>query len=102
MAKDHRRQWVFMGAAFLAVLGLAVAALAVTGIDPEGIRRALRLTARFSFVLFWCAYTGGSLRRPVRRPISCYGPTWARPGLILRRIPFGTPAAYHFFVSPIA
>ena len=61
MAKDHRKQWVFMGAAFLVALGLAVAVLAVSGIDPEGIRRALRLIARFSFVLFWCAYAGGSL-----------------------------------------
>ena len=61
MPKDHRKQWVFMGAAFLVALGLAVAVLAGSGIDPEGIRRALRLIARFSFVLFWCAYAGGSL-----------------------------------------
>ena len=60
MAND-RKQWVFMGTACLVALGLAVAVLAVSGIDPEGIRRALRVTARFSFALFWCAYAGGSL-----------------------------------------
>ena len=61
MASDHRKKWVFMGISSLVALGLAAAVLAVSGIDPEGIRRALRLTARFSFVLFWCAYAGGSL-----------------------------------------
>lgn len=61
MTKGARTTGLFMGAACLAALGLAVAVLAASGIDAEGIRRALRLTARFSFVLFWCAYAGGSL-----------------------------------------
>ena len=61
MATDHRTQWVFVFASGLGALGLAVAVLAVSGIDPEGIRRSLRVTARFSFILFWCAYAGGSL-----------------------------------------
>ena len=57
----QRNQWMFMGAATLAAIGVATAVLAISGIDPEGIRRALRLTARFSFLLFWCAYAGGAL-----------------------------------------
>jgi hypothetical protein len=61
MVKDTREAGVRMGAAFIAALMLAIAVMAVSGIDPQGIRRALRLTARFSFVLFWCAYAGGSL-----------------------------------------
>ena len=40
---------------------LAVLVLTIGGIDADNLRRALRLTARFSFLPFWCAYAGGSL-----------------------------------------
>ncbi len=63
-AHKRRTTGLFMGAAFIAALGLAAAVLVVSGTDAESIRRALRLTARFSFLLFWCAYAGGSLAAP--------------------------------------
>lgn len=47
--------------AFIVALGLTAVVLASNGTNGEGIRRALRLTARFSFLLFWCAYASGSL-----------------------------------------
>jgi hypothetical protein len=46
---------------FVAALSLAVLVLTIGGIDADNLRRALRLTARFSFLPFWCAYAGGSL-----------------------------------------
>ena len=46
---------------FVVALSLAVLVLTIGGIDADNLRRALRLTARFSFLLFWCAYAGGSL-----------------------------------------
>lgn len=55
------KPWRLMGIAALVAFGLAAIVLAISGLDPEGIRRALRMTARFSFLLFWCAYAGGSL-----------------------------------------
>ena len=58
-----------MGAAFCAALGLAAAVLATRGTDATGIRRALAVTARFSFLLFWLAYAGGALA-------ALFGPTF--------------------------
>jgi hypothetical protein len=51
-----------MGAAFGTALGMAAVTLAVSGFGTTGLVRALRLTARFSFLLFWTAYAGGALR----------------------------------------
>jgi hypothetical protein len=51
---------VWMSAAFCIALALAIAVLAVFGANAEGIVIALRLTARFSFLLFFLAYVGGS------------------------------------------
>jgi hypothetical protein len=51
---------VWMGAAFLAALGLAGAALALAGIGDKGFGDALQLTGRWSFLLFWPAYVGGA------------------------------------------
>jgi hypothetical protein len=48
---------LWIGAAFLAALSLAVAILATTG----DIGKALRLTARFSFLVFWPAYAGSAI-----------------------------------------
>jgi len=57
---------VWMGAAFAIALVLAGATFAVIGID---IVQALRLTARWSFLLFWLAYTGGAIA-------TLFGPTF--------------------------
>jgi hypothetical protein len=59
--KHRHTTALWMGAAFCASLGLAVVVLTVSGADTRGIQRALRLTARFSFLLFWFAYAGGAL-----------------------------------------
>jgi hypothetical protein len=53
--------WGWMGGAFAVALGLAASVLTVHGVDANGIGAALRLTARWSFLLFWMAYTGKAL-----------------------------------------
>jgi hypothetical protein len=52
---------LWMGVAFGVALALAVAVLAAKGTDDKSIRVALRVTARWSFVLFWVAYAGGAM-----------------------------------------
>jgi hypothetical protein len=42
---------------------LAAAVFAVAGADKESIGIALRLTARWSFLLFWLAYAGGAMAK---------------------------------------
>jgi hypothetical protein len=61
MSKDTCKRLMFMGVAFITAAVLAFAVLSVSGINTDGIKRALRFTARFSFLLFWMAYSGGSL-----------------------------------------
>jgi hypothetical protein len=56
-----RRTFVAIAIAFLAALMLAAVIIAIGGTHADNIERALRLTARFSFLLFWCAYAGSSL-----------------------------------------
>jgi len=51
--------WAVM--ALVVALGLAATALGVNGTDPDGLRVALRLTGRWSFLLFWLAYAGGAM-----------------------------------------
>ncbi len=51
----------WLAAAFGAELGLAIIALGLEGPGETGTRLALVITARFSFLLFWLAYTGGAL-----------------------------------------
>jgi hypothetical protein len=50
-----------MGSAFCAALGLAALALAALGPGVPGTIVALKVTARFSFLLFWLAYAGGAM-----------------------------------------
>jgi hypothetical protein len=50
-----------MGAAFAVALALAMAVLARKGAGQGGIILALRITARWSFLVFWPAYAGGAL-----------------------------------------
>jgi len=52
---------LWMGMAFGVALGLATGVLAINGSDPQGLVIALRLTARWSFLLFWLAYAGGAM-----------------------------------------
>jgi hypothetical protein len=52
-----------MAAAFLVCLILAAAVLAAFGAGERGTILALRLTARWCFLLFWLAYAGGPLAK---------------------------------------
>ena len=52
---------VWIGSAFCAALGLAALVLWIVGPGVKGTILALQLTARFSFLLFWSAYTAGAL-----------------------------------------
>ena len=53
----------WMVAAFLIAVASAAVVLATFGVGEQGTTIALRLTARWSFVLFWLAYTGGATAR---------------------------------------
>jgi hypothetical protein len=60
MAQKHNIQRA-MGAAFGIALAITLAVLVFHGTDNKSTRLALELTARWSFVLFWLAYAGGTL-----------------------------------------
>ena len=60
-AKRRFDSLVWNGTAFAIAVALATAILAVEGTDPESLRDALRLTGRWSFLVFWLAYAGGSI-----------------------------------------
>lgn len=51
----------WMGIAFGVALGVAAVVLAVNGSAAKGLVPALQLTARWAFLLFWLAYTGGAM-----------------------------------------
>ena len=65
----HRVGWRCDSALSMIVVGFVTASalagivLALFGAEERGTILALRLTARWSFVLFWLAYTGGALAR---------------------------------------
>lgn len=52
-----------MAAAFIVSLALAAIVLTVAGAGEHGTALALRVTARWCFVLFWLAYAGGALAK---------------------------------------
>jgi hypothetical protein len=52
---------VWMIGALGGALALAVAVLAGYGTGPDGIREAVRYTARWSFLFFWFSYVGGAM-----------------------------------------
>ena len=52
-----------MAAAFVIALALAAIAFANLGAGDQGTFVALRLTARWSFLLFWFAYAGGAITK---------------------------------------
>lgn len=56
--------------AFLAALGLAGVSLATFGADTAGLKHALAITARFSYLWFWPAYAGSALAVTLGRKFS--------------------------------
>lgn len=52
---------LWMSVAFGVAFTLAAVVLTVIGTDAKSIGVALRLTARWSFLLFWMAYAGGAM-----------------------------------------
>src|ERR1700739_2690181 len=69
-----------MGAAFLIAFVLAIIVLAVFGAGEHGTDLALRVTARWSFLLFWLAYAGRAMAwlcgpRARTGPFLRFGPT---------------------------
>jgi hypothetical protein len=53
----------WMAAAFVVCLALAAIVLALAGAGENGTALALRVTARWCFLLFWPAYAGGAVAR---------------------------------------
>jgi hypothetical protein len=56
-----RKSGTLVGAAFGIALAITATVLLLRGADNKSIRLALELTARWSFLLFWLAYTCGAL-----------------------------------------
>lgn len=52
---------LWMGTAFAVALGIAAVVLAVNGSAAKGLVPALQMTARWAFLPFWVAYTGGAM-----------------------------------------
>src|SRR5260221_7719111 len=52
---------IWMGTAFAIALAVAALVLILDGAENAGVRLALELTARWSFLLFWLAYAGNSV-----------------------------------------
>jgi hypothetical protein len=79
----------WMAASLGAALLLAIMVLAVMGADAHGTSTALRVTGRFSYLLFWPAYAGGSLAKLVgprlallARRARCFGLAFAAAHLV--------------------
>lgn len=53
----------WMATAFLIAFASAATVLVIFGVGERGMAIALRLTARWSFLLFWFAYAGGAMAR---------------------------------------
>jgi hypothetical protein len=64
---------LWMGVGFAAALALAVAVFAVTGADSKNVGIALRVTARWSFLLFWLAYAGGAAAKLAEPRLAALG-----------------------------
>src|ERR1700742_2311708 len=61
--RDRPNLWLWIILSFAPAIAVAVAILVKDGVSPDGIKAALRASARFSFLLFWGAYAGGLLRK---------------------------------------
>lgn len=53
---------LWTSASFSVALGLAAVVLSISGTETASLDRALQVTARFSFLLFWLAYSGGAMK----------------------------------------
>lgn len=80
MTRRHDPAWMWMIGACGGALALAVAVLAGYGTGPGGLRLALHVTARWSFLFFWLSYAGGAMA-------ILFGPAFA--GLARRARAFG-------------
>jgi hypothetical protein len=61
MTRRRDPAWVWMIGALGGALALAGAVVADYGTGPDGIRQAVRYTARWSFLFFWFSYAGGAM-----------------------------------------
>lgn len=77
MIRRHDPTWAWAAGALSGALTLAVAALAADGTGPEGLRFAVRVTARWSFLYFWLSYAGGAMAILLR-------PAFAGPARVAR------------------
>lgn len=68
-ARSYGAPGLWMAAAFCVAVGLAVMVLALRGVGERGTDDALLVTARFSFLLFWLAYSGSAMA-------ALFGPTF--------------------------
>jgi methionine sulfoxide reductase heme-binding subunit len=78
-----------VGVASVVIVTLCAMTLATTGVDEEGIRAVIRLTARTSIVLFLLAFTASAAWR-------LWGARWTRWLLVNRRYLGLSFAASHF------
>ena len=68
-SRDHSSVWwptttlSWIALAFLIALASTIIVLAIFGIGERGTAIALRVTARWSFLLFWPAYAGSAMAR---------------------------------------
>ncbi len=102
--RQNIRLW--SAGAFGVALALALGVLALHGAGAVATREALRLTARFQFLLFWPAYTAGALVslfgplfEPLRRQGRAFGLAFAAAlavhlALVLRLYLIGAPPAF--------
>jgi hypothetical protein len=70
ITRRHDPAWVWMMGAFGGALALAVAVLAAYGAGADGLRLAVRVTARWAFLFFWLSYAGGAMAK-------LFGPAFA-------------------------
>jgi hypothetical protein len=76
IAQGARRSSIpilWMVTAFGVALGLAAAVLTIKGTDANGLVMGLRVTARWSFLLFWLAYTGRAMSELLGLPFAPLG-----------------------------
>jgi hypothetical protein len=80
---------LLMGGSFFATVTLAAIVLMAAGTDVQGVHTALRATARFSFLLFWPAYSSralvslfGSIFNPLRQRAREFGLAFAAAQLV--------------------
>jgi hypothetical protein len=79
--KQNPSTAAFAGTAFCIAALLAGIVLYLAGTEMNGVCQALRISARFAFILFWFAYAGGALRTLFGHPFEAVA--WRQPDFIL-------------------